>query len=78
MLSLAAPAPAAPLLLEFVVLYRPTKEDWLATPEGFLCSADDPDHAEEQCINAYPDADVLGVYEGHDFDQALHDYFAAA
>lgn len=33
--------------------------------EFFNCSADDPDHAEEQCENAYPGCSVLWVNEGH-------------
>ena len=31
----------------------------------FNCSADDADHAEEQCVNAYPACTVLWVNEGH-------------
>jgi len=27
----------------------------------FLCFADDPDHAEEQCLNAYPDCVILNI-----------------
>ena len=31
----------------------------------FNCLADDPDHAEEQCLNANPTCSVLWVNEGH-------------
>ena len=31
----------------------------------FLCHADDDDHAQEQCEDAYPTATVLWVNEGH-------------
>lgn len=31
----------------------------------FNCYADNPDHAEEQCMNAYPECAVLWVNEGH-------------
>ena len=31
----------------------------------FNCLADDADHAEEQCVNSYPDCEVLWVNEGH-------------
>lgn len=66
----------------YVVLYRiesimaPTDE-----PFGFECYADDTDHAEEQCVNAYPDADVVWVYEGigsDDYQDALDDYYQDA
>jgi hypothetical protein len=33
----------------------------------FICQADDPGHAEEQCLNAYPGASVLWVNEGEDY-----------
>lgn len=31
----------------------------------FNTTADSPDHAEEQCLNAYPSCKVLWVNEGH-------------
>ncbi len=31
----------------------------------FECRADDDGHAEEQCMNAYPEASILWVNEGH-------------
>ena len=31
----------------------------------FNCLADNADHAEEQCVNSYPDCEVLWVNEGH-------------
>ncbi len=43
----------------FVVLYR---ESWmlpLDIPFAFTCSADDSDHAEEQCMDAYPECEVI-------------------
>ena len=48
----------------FTVIYvEPTEglELW----QFFECHADDGEHAEEQCINAYPTARVLWVNEGH-------------
>lgn len=33
--------------------------------QGFNCMADDADHAEEQCLNAYPEAGIVWVNEGH-------------
>jgi hypothetical protein len=39
----------------------------------FLCQAEDADHAEEQALSAYPDADVLLVtLEGADGDRGAH------
>ena len=39
--------------------------------QGFNCRADDVDHAEEQCRNAYPNASVVWVNEG--FNQINQD-----
>lgn len=64
----------------YIVLYRDEKimcdgDD----PFGFQCYADDADHAEEQCLNAYPGVDVVWVWQGkrggRDFRLALVDYF---
>lgn len=66
----------------FVVLYR--IESIMAPldePFGFQCWADDADHAEEQCANAYPDADVVWVWQGPQnvgMQPALADYWEAA
>jgi len=45
----------------YVVLYRTKDQAPLEAPMGFQCDADDSDHAEEQCENAYPDAFVVWV-----------------
>lgn len=60
----------------FIVLYRDNKIMAPAdAPFGFACQADDMDHAEEQCLNAYPGVDVVWIYEGDGniFD-AYNDY----
>lgn len=45
----------------FTVIYvEPGDITW----QFFNCYADDTDHAEEQCISAYPTATVLWVNEG--------------
>lgn len=44
-------------------------------PFGFVCHAEDADHAEEQCLNAYPDCDVVWIAEGEDCIKALEDYY---
>lgn len=62
----------------YIVLYREFASAWLhfATPPlGFRCQADDADHAEEQCENAYPGCDVLWVVEGDSLEAALADYY---
>jgi hypothetical protein len=51
-------------LKTFVVLYRiesimcPLDE-----PFSFMCSAENVDHAEEQCLNACPDCEIVWVVE---------------
>ena len=60
----------------FVVLYRQEKVMSPAdAPFSFRCQANDTDHAEEQCINAYPDAEVVWVWKGTDAQAALDDYW---
>jgi hypothetical protein len=44
-------------------------------PFAFICEADDTDHAEEQCRDAEPDADILWVVETNDVDVAKSDYY---
>ena len=63
----------------YVVLYRieevlkPVDE-----PFAFVCMADNADHAEEQCTNAYPDCNVIWVYQGSDVNAAYVDYWEVA
>lgn len=58
----------------YCVLYRiESIMSVLDQPFGFLCCADDSEHAEEQCLNAYPDADIVWVWNGPQEDA----YFAA-
>jgi hypothetical protein len=61
----------------YIVLYRIESimcpED---APFGFKCYADDGDHAEEQCLNAYPDADVVWVSDRLAMQDALADYWS--
>lgn len=63
----------------YVVLYRieavMSPED---NPFGFQCWADDTDHANEQCVNAYPDCDVVYIWQGPTgvgMQPALNSYF---
>jgi hypothetical protein len=63
----------------YVVLYRiESIMCALDEPFGFQCHAEDSDHAEEQCLNAYPDCDVVWVWEGAEgvgMQPALDDYY---
>lgn len=70
--------PSDKLLRPFVVIYDepitiPIRH-WLI----FTCMAEDADHAEEQCLNAYPTCGVLWVYEGDNVDDALNDFYYSA
>lgn len=63
----------------FIVLYRiESIQTPIDPPFGFRCDAEDGDHAEEQCINAYPDCDVVWVSDRRDFGDALNDYWAVS
>lgn len=44
-----------------VIYINESESAWL---QFFLCRADDADHAEEQCVNAYPDCHVVEVNKG--------------
>lgn len=50
----------------------------LDTPFAFQCYAEDTEHAEEQCINAYLEADIVWVYKGDTEQDALDDYWAVS
>ena len=60
----------------YIVLYR--IESIMAPcdpPFGFECHADDTDHAEEQCENAYPEAGIVWVSDAATYAAALADYY---
>lgn len=59
----------------YIVLYDTPDRKLGSDPFAFKCQADDTDHAEEQCANAYPTARVLWVCEGSDVQAALDDYY---
>jgi hypothetical protein len=65
----------------YIVLYRDEKiMSPLDEPFGFQCYAEDADHAEEQCLNAYPEVDIVWVWKGKEgvgMSAALADYYAA-
>jgi hypothetical protein len=63
----------------YIVLYRIEKVlKPVEEPFAFICMADDTDHAEKQCINAYPDCNVVWVYKGYDINAAYVDYWEVA
>lgn len=64
----------------YTVLFREKDSpSELGNPDGFLCFADDTDHAKEQCENAYPGCAVVWISTGDkysgDYDSALMDYY---
>ena len=67
------------LLKPYVVLYRDDTLEPADPPFGFDCQAEDGDHAEEQCRNAYPEADVVWVAWVAErvatLDEAYEDYY---
>lgn len=68
-------------LRNYVVLFRNSEANPLDQPFGFQCWAENGDHAEEQCINAYPDCDVVWVWhgpEGVGIQPALNDYYGSS
>lgn len=56
---------------EYIVLYRTNGMTYVEDPFGFQCAAEDTAHAEEQCLNAYPDAEVVWVHKGKDYRLAI-------
>lgn len=62
------------MLKTFTVLYRNNNIGPLEQPFGFTCEAEDGDHAEEQCLNAEPDADIVWVGRGG-YQASLHQYW---
>ena len=66
-------------LREYIVLYRlnAIMSD-LDAPFGFSCSARDIDDAEHQCLNNYPDADIVWVVNTETYQEALHEYYGTS
>ena len=63
------------MLKDYVVLFI-LKDNPLMV-EGFLCSAEDSDHAEEQAMDAYPDCEVVWIEEGTNWEKAHDNYLEA-
>ncbi len=61
----------------FIVLYV---HNWnsLEPPLGFRCSAEDAEHAEEQCMNAYPEVTVVWVKQTNNYSKAFDEWITDA
>lgn len=60
----------------FIVLYRIESIMCPAdAPFAFQCFADAADHADEQCINAYPDADIVWISDRDSVMGAYAEYW---
>ena len=59
----------------YIVLFRDEHTLPLDPPLGFRCQAEDTDHAEEQCENAYPGCDIVWVVETDDIEVAYDNYY---
>jgi hypothetical protein len=69
-------------LQTYGVLYYEKGTRYIAnSPSIFLCEADSSDHAEEQCVNAYPECTVMWVSltdsnrELEQIEQTYDDYY---
>lgn len=65
-------------LSNFVVLYRDDSLLPADPPLGFQCDAENSEHAEEQCENAYPGCTIAWVWQGPrgvGMEPALQDYW---
>jgi hypothetical protein len=63
-------------MTQYIVLYR--REDIMAPadpPFAFKCWAEDTEHAEEQCLNADPDCDIVWVVITNNVEEAYRDYW---
>ena len=59
----------------YIVLYRDQALLPFDPPCAFMCQADDTDHAEEQTLDAYPDAEIMWAVQTDDVDEAFADYW---
>ena len=60
----------------YIVLCRGDSLEYFEHPFAFICEADDANHAEEQCENAFPSADIVWVYEGEYIEDAYAEYWS--
>ena len=62
-------------MASYVVLYRDIDSLPADPPLAFPCTADDADHAEKQCENAYPGCRIAWIYQGGNVPDAYDEYF---
>jgi hypothetical protein len=60
----------------YVVIYRTYDHPACDPPLVFACAAEDVDHAEEQCQDAEPGAEIAWVVATERPEIALADYYA--
>jgi hypothetical protein len=58
----------------FTVLYRDAGAKGAEVPLCFVCRAENFDHAEEQCENAYPGCEIVWVAPTKEPQAAYDDY----
>ncbi len=63
---------------KYTILYRDSSLLPADPPLIFQCDADDGDHAEEQCDNAYPGCEAVWIVETADVDAAYDDYWGSS
>jgi hypothetical protein len=61
----------------YIVLYKTPDMLPFDAPFGFKCLAEDTEHAEEQCMDAYPDCEILWVVITDNMVAAYEDYWSA-
>ena len=59
----------------YIVLYRTDELLPVDPPLAFKCMAEDTEHAEEQCENAYPGCDVVWTVITNNVHYAYYDYW---
>jgi hypothetical protein len=63
------------MAIDHIVLYRTKDTVPGDNPLGMRFHADDSNHAEEQFLDAEPDAEVIWIFEGSDYQSALDEFW---
>ena len=63
-------------MIHYIILYWDVDASPGDPPLAFTCDADDMEHAEEQCANAYPGCAIAWGFEGRDVNAAFADYWS--
>jgi len=61
----------------YIVLYwdEYAQKELISMPLAFRCMAEDTDHAQEQCGNAYPGCIIAWIVDTDDPEVAYDDYY---